>query len=74
MKRDYSTFELLPQKTSLHIDSQVNNLKNVTLLNGVAKKKKASYIPYILKGQYIGCTLIHLKRRVYSHYLSKAFS
>ena len=73
MKRDYSTFELLPQKTSLHIDSQVNNLKNVTLLNSVQKNKKTEYIPYILKGQYIGCTLIHLKRRMYSHYLSKAF-
>jgi len=73
MKRDYSTFDLLPQKTSLHIDSQVNNLKNVTLPNGVAKKKKTTYIPYVLKGQYIGCTLIHLKRRMYSHYLSKAF-
>jgi len=62
MKRDYSTFDLLPQKTSLHIDSQVNNLKKVTLKKCVLENKK-SCIPYSIKGQYIGCTLIHLKRR-----------
>lgn len=74
MKRDYSTFELLPQKTSLHIDSQVNNLKNVTQINGVAKKHKKTFVPYILKGQYVGCTLIRLKRRKFNYNLSKAFS
>jgi len=74
MKSKYSTFDLLLQKTSLHIDSQVNNLKNVTQINGVAKKYKITYVPYTIKGQYIGCTLIRLKRRKFNHNLSKAFS
>jgi len=29
MKRDNSTFVPLPRKTSLHIDSQVNNFKRI---------------------------------------------
>jgi len=74
MKSKYSTFDSLPQKTSLHIDSQVSILKNVTQINGVSKKYKLGYIPYTLKGQYVGCTLIRLKRRKFTHNLSKAFS
>jgi len=72
MKRDYSTFVLLPQKTSSHIDSQVNKFKNVTQINCALSSQK-TFVPYILKGQYVGCTLIRLKRRKFSYNLSKSF-
>jgi len=72
MKRDYSTFVQLPQKTSLLIDSQVNKFKNVTQINCVLNSQR-TFVPYTLKGQYVGCTLIRLKRRKFSHNLSKSF-
>jgi len=72
MKRDNSTFVQLPQKTSLHIDSQVNNLKNIMQINCMMKHKNA-FVPFSLKGQYVGCTLIRLKRKEFSYNLSKTF-
>jgi len=72
MKKDYSTFVQLPQKTSLLIDSQVNKLKNVTQINSVLNSKK-TFVPYVLKGQDVGCTLIRVKRRKYGYSLSKTF-
>lgn len=72
MKIDSATFDLLPQKTSSDIDSQVNTLKIDTQINCVLKNKK-TYAPDTLKGQYVGCTLIRLKRRRFDRNLSSVF-
>jgi len=56
-------FDKLPQNFLLNIDSQFNNFKKMTQANCVQKKKN-SYIYISLLGQHIGCTLIHLKRKM----------
>ena len=62
MKRDNSTFDLLPQKTSFHIDSQVNILKKITQLLCVIKKNIKSYVSI---EQNVAAVLIKFKYRMF---------
>jgi len=71
MKRDYSTFDLLPQKPSLHITYQINSLKKVTQSPSVLINKNV-YVPVSLREGYIECSLVRLKHRLnLGHPLSK---
>ena len=70
MKRDNSTFDLLPQKTSLHIDSQVNNLKKITQLLCVIKKNIKSYVSIVLIEQNVAAVLIKVKYRMFCNHHS----
>lgn len=72
MKRDYSTFVTLPQKTSLNINSQVNIVKKISQINCVFKNTNA-LVPYGIKGPNVACTLVRVKRRRIGYYLSKSF-
>jgi len=70
MKRDYSTFVLLPQKTSLYIDSQVNNLKRITRLKNVLKLASMQVLlPFNLIGENLYMSIVKLiNRKLYSHH------
>lgn len=67
MKNDCFVFDLLPQKSSL----QINNLKKVAQSTSVLINKNV-YLPVSLRGVYVECSLVCLKRRYnLGHPLSK---
>ncbi|PHS07977.1 MAG: hypothetical protein COA88_07650 [Kordia sp.] len=70
MKRDYSTFVQLPQKTSQHADSQVSMVKNITRLIGVIKKSIKNYILIVLIEQNVEAVLIKFKYRMFCNHHS----
>lgn len=68
MKRDYSTFVLLPQKTSTHISIPANILKNIAHIISVIKKNIKSYNSIVLIDQDLASNSIEHNYRVFCDY------
>ena len=70
MKRDYSTFVLLPQKTSLHISTPANILKNYMHILCVKIKSIKNYTSALIAKQNFVSNLIEYKYRMFCDYHS----
>mgnify|MGYP005994110455 CR=1 FL=1 len=70
MKRDYSIFVQLPQKTSIHISTPANILKNCMHVLCVKIKSIKYYISVLVAEQNLVSNLIEYKYRMFCDYHS----
>lgn len=64
MKRDYSTFVSLPQKTSLLVSTPANIIKTSILFKGMLLKNIKNYFSTIKVDQMLATDLIKFKLRI----------